>query len=63
MRVKRIGPLNKGDKIKFGVIVPKEKKNRKTMSSDADFLQKHEIYETPKQLQKVAQIAIGKHSD
>ena len=25
MRVKRIGPLNKGDKIKFGVLVPKEK--------------------------------------
>ena len=63
MRVKRIGPLNKGDKIKFGVVVPREQKKRKTTSSEADFLQRHEIFETPKQLQRVAQVAIGKHSD
>ena len=62
MRIKRVGPLNKGDKIKFGVLVPRDMK-RKNAGSAAGFLDRHEIFETPKQLQSKAQVAIGKHSD
>ena len=61
MRIKRVGPLNKGDKIKFGVLVPRDMK-RKTGSA-AGFIDRNEIFETPKQLQSKAQVAIGKHSE
>ena len=49
-RVKRIGPQNKGDKIKFGVLVTKADMKRKNSSSNDDRLERHEIFETPKQL-------------
>lgn len=62
MRIKRVGPLNKGDKIKFGVLVTRDMK-RKNPGSAAGFIDRHEIFETPKQLQSKAQVAIGKHSD
>ena len=50
MRIKRVGPINKGDKIKFGVIVTRgsENMNRKSSLSNVEHLERHEIFETPK---------------
>ena len=62
MRIKRVGPLNKGDKIKFGVIVPRDLK-RKNSSSANDNLARHEIFETPNMMHQKTRLAIGKHSD
>ena len=62
MRVRRIGPLqNKGDKIKFGVLISREAK-RKAQQQSIDFLEPHEIFETPKQLIRQNRVDIGQHS-
>ena len=52
VRIKRVGPLNKGDKIKFGVLVPRDMKRKNPGS--AGFIDRHEIFETPNQLQSKA---------
>lgn len=50
-RIKRVGPINKGDKIKFGVLVSNDLKRKKS-SSDLDHMSHHEIFATPKQMHK-----------
>ena len=64
MRIKRVGPINKGDKIKFGVIVARgDAFKRKSSNSNVEHLERHEIFETPKQMHQKTRLAIGKHSD
>lgn len=62
MRIKRVGPINKGDKIKFGVIVSRDSK-RKNLNSSIENLERQELFETPKMMHQKTRVAIGKHSD
>lgn len=54
--IKRVGRVNKGDKIKFGVLVQREVKPKKNVEDK-------EKFETPKSMYHKNKLAVGQHSD
>ena len=56
-RVKRVGRVNKGDKIKFGVLVPQRDVKPKKNVEDK------ETFESPFLMRQKARAEIGVHSD